>query len=116
MAPTVKYEKRRRQQHEDTSHTDESKALRNWQLRMMERKKQQGHISSKIIYHFDFSSRKKGLCRPSSCSCFDHSLVSGRSPLSAVTRLTRDRGTVMLVMVYHSSLMKLKIYCGLKDF
>ena len=51
LTPSVRFEKkRRRQQHEETSHTDESKALRNWQLRMMERKKQQGYISSKTSF------------------------------------------------------------------
>ena len=48
VTPTVKYQKKRRQQHEDTARTDESKALKNWQMRMLERKKQQGYISSKL--------------------------------------------------------------------
>ena len=48
LTPSVRYEKkRRRQQHEDTSRNNESNALKNWQSRMMERKKQQGYISSK---------------------------------------------------------------------
>ena len=47
ITPSVRFEKRPRQQHEGTARTDESKALKNWQMRMMERKKQQGYISSK---------------------------------------------------------------------
>ena len=47
ITPSVRFEKRPWQQHEGTARTDESKALKNWQMRMMERKKQQGYISSK---------------------------------------------------------------------
>ena len=44
--PTVKYEKKRRPRR-DTTHANENNALHNWQLKMMERKRQQGYISSK---------------------------------------------------------------------
>ncbi|KAK3094720.1 hypothetical protein FSP39_005416 [Pinctada imbricata] len=45
--PTVKYEKKQREKKErrDHAHANENNALRNWQLKMMERKRQQGYIS-----------------------------------------------------------------------
>jgi hypothetical protein len=51
---TLKYEKKKRRYDDDKwGRNNESNALRNWQLKMMERKKQQGYISSKqfvILY------------------------------------------------------------------
>ncbi|XP_045166517.2 MYCBP-associated protein-like isoform X4 [Mercenaria mercenaria] len=44
--PTLKYEKKKRRHDDDQwGHSNESNALRNWQLKMLERKKQQGYIS-----------------------------------------------------------------------
>lgn len=46
MVPTLKYEKKKRSYEEDQfGRSNESNALRNWQLKMLERKKQQGYIS-----------------------------------------------------------------------
>ncbi|XP_063409770.1 MYCBP-associated protein-like isoform X3 [Mytilus trossulus] len=42
--PTLKYEKKKRV-HQPPSHANENKALHNWQMKMIERKKQQGYIS-----------------------------------------------------------------------
>ena len=51
--PTLKYEKKKRRYDDDQwGRSNESNALRNWQLKMMERKKQQGYISSKILFLF----------------------------------------------------------------
>ncbi len=47
-ALTTKYEKKKTMSdHPKMQSVEESNALRNWQLRMMERKKQQGYLSSK---------------------------------------------------------------------
>jgi len=43
--PTVKYERKKKGLHAPF-HANESKALQNWQAKMLERKKQQGYISS----------------------------------------------------------------------
>lgn len=43
-APTLKYEKKKRVRPAG-KHADESKALHNWQMKMIERKRQQGYIS-----------------------------------------------------------------------
>lgn len=46
MAPTLKYEKKKHRRDDDQwGRSNESNALRNWQLKMLERKKQQGYIS-----------------------------------------------------------------------
>ncbi|XP_052779742.1 MYCBP-associated protein-like isoform X3 [Mya arenaria] len=46
QVPTLKYEKKRRRQYSDQWGRDmESNALHNWQLKMLERKRQQGYIS-----------------------------------------------------------------------
>ena len=46
--PTLKYEKKRRRPDSDQwGRGVENNALRNWQAKMMERKRQQGYISSK---------------------------------------------------------------------
>lgn len=47
--PTVKYEKKKRGYRAPT-HANENKALHNWQMKMIERKKQQGYISSMMIF------------------------------------------------------------------
>lgn len=46
-APTLKYEKKKRTRPAG-KHADESKALHNWQMKMIERKRQQGYISSRF--------------------------------------------------------------------
>lgn len=43
--PTLKYEKKRKPVDRTAKKADENNALRNWQLRMLERKHQQGYIS-----------------------------------------------------------------------
>ena len=44
---TAKYEKRKVSKHPDMQSVGESNALKNWHDKMQERKKQQGHLSSK---------------------------------------------------------------------
>ena len=48
--PTLKYEKKKRVRTTPT-HANENRALHNWQMKMIERKKQQGYISSKFSSH-----------------------------------------------------------------
>nr|KAG5685963.1 hypothetical protein BaRGS_021386 [Batillaria attramentaria] len=47
--PTLKYEKKRKPVEQTPRKADENNALRNWQLRMLERKRQQGYISKLLL-------------------------------------------------------------------
>jgi len=47
LSPTLKYEKKkRRHDYQQCGRNIESNALKNWEMKMLERKRQQGHISS----------------------------------------------------------------------